>query len=96
MIAKTMRCIFAFAKGGSASPKTMCKQAAEGARLLASRTKASSILRSGGKPRFSCQRVEDNAFQLFFLLKVEDALRPVALGEFLSRFGLGLSGLDRC
>jgi hypothetical protein len=56
------------------------KQAAEGARFLASR-----------KPRFSCQRVPP-----LVLLKVDDALRPVALGEFLSRFGLGLSRLGRC
>ena len=38
---------------------------------------------------------ENDAFHLLRLLKVDDALRPVALGEFLSRFRLGLGRLDR-
>jgi hypothetical protein len=45
VIAKTMHSIFCVCyKGGSASPKTMRKQTAEGPRFLTSRTKACSIL----------------------------------------------------
>jgi len=75
VIAKTMFHL-AFAKDGSASPKTMRKPSAEGARFRASRTKAYSILNVSDKLRFSCQP--------WRLQRGDDGLRPVALGEFLS------------